>query len=183
MLTFGSGERQRVRFYIYVDVLEELFKAARYREEPGAAILIGQFSVDQDGPFVEVTAFEGLRYLFDKSDDLVEEMAPQVRGLFEEIATQNQSRHIVGLFSSRPGADALLDEATARLHLSLFNMPFQLALVIDGTKDRLGCYARVPGEPFFNASFCLVRASVPGKMERVFPDKTDEILEPDEGLI
>lgn len=157
--SFGTKSDEPVRFFLYADVLEELFKAARYREEPGLAALLGQFSVDEEGPFLEITAFSDLRYLYEDGVDLVEFFEPTMDSIFSTLIDEEETRHIVGVFVSQPGGNALLGEEIARLHLSLFNMPFQLALVIDGQGNELGCYARLPGAPFFNAPFYLVKES------------------------
>lgn len=176
--SFGESSGQPVRYYIYADVLEELVKAARYREDAAAAVLVGQFSMDQKGPFIEVTAFEELRYLYGGEGNLFEMLRPAVENLFVELAEEEKGpRHVVGVFASRPESQALLEEEVARLHLSLFNMPFQLALVIDGREERLGCYARLPGEKFFNAAFCLVEAE---DSLREAPPEEEETQIPDE---
>lgn len=156
---FGSVDEQAVRYFIYADVLEELLKAARYRQEGATAILIGQFAMDQAGPFIEVTAFRELKYLY--GGDAVELTFPGVREIFEEMQTPESiaNHHVVGVFVAQPGGEAHLDEAGARLHLSLFNLPYQVALVIDGKTDRIGLYARAPGKPFFNAAFYLVEGA------------------------
>ncbi len=151
----GDEPEQPVRYFVYADVLEELVKAARYRSEHATAVLLGEYCVDRKGPFVEVTAFCDLQYLY--GGDSVELTQPTVRELLESDRQEGAAKdHIVGVFAARPGGGGHLDEETARLHLSLFNVPFQVAVVIDGVKDRLGLYARAPGERFFNAAFSLV---------------------------
>ena len=154
---FGEASEQQVRYYLYADVVEELIKAARYREESATAVLIGQFCLDEDGPFVEVTAFRDLQYLY--GGDAVELTHPVLEKFFEEIADddeQAEARHVVGAFVASPGQDGHLSAEAARLHLSLFNLPYQVVFVVDGVDEKLGLYARTQRGPFFNARFHLV---------------------------
>ena len=153
---FGDATSQPVRYYVYADVLEELVKAARYRQESATAILMGQFCIDETGPFIEVTAFRDLEYLY--GGDALEMTEPLITDVYEELSAEADSdgNHVVGIFAARPKKEATFDRELARLHLSLFNMPYQMALVVDGVADRLAVYARRPRGPFFNAAFSLV---------------------------
>ncbi len=176
---YGDVEAQQVRYFFYVDVLQELVKAARYRREAATAVLLGRFCLDDEGAFIEVEAFRGLEYLY--GADPVERTRPIVEEAFEAVEGGDDGRHVVGVFCARPGGDAQLDVDTARLHLSLFNLPYQLAMVIDGDHHRLGLYARRRNRAFFNAAFYVVEERV-GQEER---DRThgpvgDESMNDDE---
>lgn len=159
---FGPATSDGMRYFLYADVLQELVKAARYRSEVATAILIGQFAIDEEGPFVEITAFGQLKYLY--GSDSVELTQLSLEQVHRTLTTSGdvEDKHIVGVFVASPDSDAALQEDVARLHLSLFNMPYQVALVIDGTSQRLGLYARPAGKPFSNVGFHLVeRAAEP----------------------
>lgn len=149
-----------VRYFVYGDVLKELIKAARFRDDDATALLLGQFAIDEAGPFVEISAFEGLRYLY--GGDLLELTRPGVREFFRDAfeGEGDKELHIVGVFASRPGSEGLLDEEMARLHLSLFNLPFQAAFIVDAQHERLGLYARAIDQPFFNAPFFVVEPAL-----------------------
>ncbi len=169
---FGEAGETPVRYYLYRDVLGELVKAARYRRQVAVAILMGRFCMDQSGPFIEVSAFRDLEYLYD-DEDLVEQLLPTLRDAHQE-ASEGDGSHLVGVFLSRPGGGAALDEETARMHLSLFNMPFQVALIIDGVENYLALYRRAPGQPFVNSPFFLV-----GAAEEAASERQPQQLEPD----
>ncbi len=153
---FGDMSHQTIRYYLYIDVVEELVKAARYRDEAATAVLLGQFCIDARGPFIEVVAFRGMEYLY--GADRIDRTRPALEQATERAqqADNGEAHHVVGVFSAQPGTKALLDKETARLHLSLFNLPYQVALVIDGRENRLGLYARRRGGGFFNAAFYVV---------------------------
>lgn len=154
--SFGEVEAQPVRYYLYIDVVEELVKAARFRSEAATAVLLGQFGVSEDGPFIEVVAFRDMKYLY--GADPVVQTRPAVEEATEAIdeAASGDSPKVVGVFCARPGGGAELDWETARLHLTLFNLPFQVAIVVDGEQDRVGLYARRRRGAFFNAAFYVV---------------------------
>lgn len=151
----GDADKARVRHYLYGDVLAELVKAARYRREIAVALLLGQFCVDEQGPFLEITAFQDLEYHYGDDVDLVASMMPAVKAAYDPQNNEG-GHHMAGVFVSFPDEEAQLNEETARLMLSLFNMPFQVAMVVDGVNDRLGLYGRDPGKPFANLPFFFV---------------------------
>ncbi len=157
---FGDCDDSSTRYFLYADVVAELFKAARYRREDATAILMGRFRLDDDGPFIEVTAFRRLDYLY--GEEPVATTLDNVKDLLGELedSDDESSLHIVGGFMARPESEARLDEEGARLHLSLFNLPHQPLIVVDGQSDRLGVYARGRKPRFSNTGFYVVERSV-----------------------
>lgn len=154
---FGQPEPGQIRYFVYADVLQELIKAAQYRSETAVAVLTGQFCMGSKGPFMEVTGFCDLEYLY--GDDLVELAGSTVRDAVKQrsrSARESPSNGVVGVFVARPGGKAVLDEETARLHLSFFNLPYQAALVVDGIHQLVGLYGRGREAPFFNGAFFVV---------------------------
>lgn len=146
-----------VRFFLYHDVLDELAFAADYRPECSSAVLLGAFAVDEQGPFLEVTGFSHLRYL-PSLDDLYDEVKPALDDLAAELSGRPDSDlvHIVGIFVGAAGSRGRLPVEVARTHLSLLNVPYQLAAVVDPDAGQIGLYARTPGGPFYNSPFWAV---------------------------
>lgn len=150
----GAGHDPGMRFYVWSDVLEELWFATGWRPEACFALLTGLYGIGQRGPFIEVTGFEGLDYV----EDLGALYAP-TRALLEQkigdrpVALDARQPSPVGLFVHDPGSGAALGEAIARLHLSLLNVPYQIALMADRGSHQLAMYARPPRGAFFNAAF------------------------------
>ncbi|TXD37835.1 hypothetical protein FRC98_09145 [Lujinxingia vulgaris] len=174
---FGEDGNQPVRYFIYADVLAELTKAARYRSQRAVAILLGHFALDGDGAFVEVSAFEDLTYVWeddDAADALERGVKEQLAALTRREEPGSGRRHVVGMFWSEPGSDALLSEDAAREHLTYFNLPFQAILVCDGERGQVGLYARGPRQKFFNAAIHLVSAK---DEAGVAPHHNDETAE------
>lgn len=153
--TCGRIEQTQVRFFVYEDVLEELAFAAGYRRAPSAAILLGAFAVDDEGPFLEVTGFSHLSYL-SQLDDLYDQLRSDVDDLADELSNSARDEHIVGLFVGAADSGGRLPPQVARTHLSLFNVPYQLAAVYDPQTHQFGLHARPPAGSFFNSPFWLV---------------------------
>ena len=165
----GDVDRAEVRFFVYEDGLDELTFAAEYREELSLAILLGSFAIDQSGPYVEVSGFEEFLYVADETN-----LYPKTKPTLERVNAHLHrgegvpEHHIVGIFVSIPGCDAKLTAEVARTHLSLFNIPFQMALAFDPTVRRLGAFVRPPRSRFENTPFWTVGAA------RSHADPSDE---------
>lgn len=156
----GEAHGPPVRFFLYRDVLEELLYAARWRDESFMwGVLSGAFGIDDEGPFIEVTGFEGLTYM-PRLDDCIEGLQETVQQHFIEGRTVAQDAHEspVGMVMSAPGGGARLHREAMRAHLSLFNVPFQLLLMVDPAQERLAAYSRQPKGAFFNAALRVVEA-------------------------
>jgi acetyl-CoA C-acetyltransferase len=74
----------------------------------------------------------------------------------DEYALQSQQR------TAQAQIEGRFDAECARVHLSLFNMPFQVAMILDPEQELFGLYARPLGGEFFNAAFSVVRAHPSG---------------------
>lgn len=158
---FGEITGEEVRFFVYEDVLDELAFAAAYRDEPSFAILLGAFAVDDRGPFLEVTGFSRFQYLA-TLDALYTTLKPELDSLIDELAAGlDQTEHVVGFFVGAPGWEGRLPEEVARVHLSLFNVPYQLAAVVDPDAQKVGVHARAPGSKFYNSPFWAVKPVEP----------------------
>ena len=148
---FGDDSRQPLRFYLYQDVLEELTFAARYDERIYGAILLGGFGVEDGTGFIEVTGFTGACWV-EGVQDLYEELRPACDAWIQS----RPDDAIVGLFVAVAGSHGRVDEEMARIHFSLFNIPFQPLLVLDPESGELALSARAPGTKLFNAAFRAV---------------------------
>lgn len=158
---FGAVADMPVRFYLYRDVIDELAYAAGFERKPSFAILTGSFAVDDDGPFLEVAGFDAFDHVA-SLDALYHAVRPALETTAAELArlpNTAESRHIVGLFCGVPDSAGRLDPEVARVHLSLFNTPYQLAVTVDPWSRKLGAYARPPRGPFFDAAFSVVAAA------------------------
>lgn len=184
--SFGDAASETVRFYLYQDVLEELAFASHYRNACCFAVLRGHFAMDDEGAFIEVSGFDGLDYVSN-----IGEMFGDVRRTVEQSMREiargevDGGRHVVGLFVGNPGGDAKLDEEIARIHLSLFNMPFQIAAVIDPTTQQIGVYTRAPRSKFHGAAFYVVKndESVENTAAEIVNEGENEVASAADGLI
>jgi len=160
----GDEKGQPVRFYAYSDAVSELIFSAESRDV-AFAVLRGNFGVDEDGGFVEVTGFSEFADL-----DADEDPYPVVRRACDAVILTEagitrpgdammqtepmvEAGALVGLFIVDRGHDAQLDTSMAYLHYSLFNVPFQIILVFDPNSRNMAMYARPPRGRFANVAF------------------------------
>lgn len=159
---FGQPNGGDVRVFLYEDVLDELLFGATYHDEPAAALLMGAFAVDETGPFMEVTGFSGFQQI-DDLGQLYAQIKPEIDEVIGDFGAGRQpSEHVVGLFVSAPGSRAKLLPEVARVHLSLFNVPYQVAAIADPENDSFGLHARPPSSAFYNLPFWTVRQGEAG---------------------
>lgn len=159
---FGVPEADQVRVFVYGDVLDELLYAADWQKKPAAAILLGAFAVDDTGPFMEITGFSDFQQI-DAIDELFEALRSPLDELLKDLSARRElQEHVVGFFVSAPGSGGELPEEVARVHLSLFNIPYQVAAVADVDAGQFGMHARPPAASFYNAPFWLVRDAAEG---------------------
>lgn len=149
----------KFRFFCYRDVLEELRFSAQYHQTQSVCLLSGQFGIDEDGPFLEVTGFEDFRS-FEHWDEVVESLRENIEHLLQLhghgafMAVERMSP--VGFFVHQPDGGAQLEPSMIHAHLSLFNMPYQMIMAMDVPGDAFAVYAREPQGRFFNPSLYLV---------------------------
>lgn len=168
---FGEVSGDEVRIFVFEDVLDELVFAASYRDEPSFALLLGAFAVDETGPFMEVTGFSSFQQIADL-DTLYQEVKPEVDELIGELSAGRQvPEHVVGLFVGAPGSQGELSPEVARVHLSLFNVPYQVAAVVDPQSGRFGLHARPPSSSFYNSPFWTVRQLEPSELDSSDSDR------------
>jgi hypothetical protein len=159
--------RVPIDYLVYLDTLEELCFAAGYREEPSLAVLDGEFGLDEEGPFLELTGFSSLQYTGD------------VRGLYPSLKSSIQAElahrdgdgeptpyPVAGFFVGVRGSEGRLDASIARIHLSLMNIPYQVAAVFDPQTDQFGLYARDRAGKFQNVAMAVIE-DVESHSERV----------------
>lgn len=158
---FGPQHSAPMRFFFWGDVLDELRYAACWDEERcSLCLLLGLYGLAKDGPFIEVTGFQGFWPVRDLHDDA--SIVHHLRDTIEEVAGERptpldaQHPSPVGFMLHVPEGHALLPEPAVRWHLSLFNAPYQIALILDGPNQELALYARRPREPFFGAGFYVL---------------------------
>ena len=169
----GDDANQPVRYFVYADVMSELLFSADEEPRAAFAILRGNFGLDQDGGFVEITGFSGFEPSVDTdvylsvrkaSDAVILTEAGIARAedlLIENRAVMSETGAVVGLFVSERGGNAEMTEAHAFLHYSLFNVPFQGLVVFDPDTRNLAMYARPPKGRFENMAFRWVTPAHP----------------------
>lgn len=146
----GDDSDQPVRYFVYADMLEALVNSARQLGS-SCAVLHGNFGVDPDGGFVEISGFENLGPC----------ETPTVKHAREQtdewIFDSNQGRPLLGLFYCLPDSEALLTEELGRIFLSLLNVPFQVIAVFDPNSQKFGLYTRLPRGKFRNMAIRWVK--------------------------
>lgn len=177
MREHGDIKRVEVRFFVYEDVIDELTFAAEYRKDVSLAVLLGSFAIDEHGPYVEVSGFEEFLYVGEERSLYAKTRSAMSRVMAQlGQGTGVPDHHVVGLFVSVPGAEAQLTHELARTHLSLFNVPFQMALSFDPDVRQMAAFVRPPRGRFENTPFWTVGAA--GEPEQPPDDMSEEA--PDE---
>ncbi len=163
------GESATLRVYVYVDVLRELAKICRYRPERAVALLSGDYGFDERGLYVEVQGYRSMEYLREQS--LGEAVGEGVEAWWGDGQSGGTPGGLpLGFVAISPGSEALLSAEMARIHLSYFNRPQQVVLVLDGVDDQVGLYGRRGGERFANQGFFVV-----DRTKREGPDAGEEL--------
>ncbi len=153
-----GAPRLPVAFFVYFDALEELMFASGFREEPCVALLDGDLGLDDRGTFVELTGFSDLQYTGgERTMHLPLRNALAAR--FDGRERAGEPLEVAGFFVGLPGGEGQLTEELARVHLSLFNVPYQVVLVAAPEAGRLGLYARDDQGSFVNETFHVVYES------------------------
>lgn len=159
---FGqTDEVQRMRFFIWKDVLEELEYACNFHApRSSVCVLTGLYGLAPDGPFLEVTGFQDLlEFDEDISDEALHaHTLASLESLIEDRVTSMDAVNPsgIGLMWHAHGSQARLHESAMRMHLSLFNVPYQFVLSLDTQADLIALYARRPQQPFFNGAIHLI---------------------------
>ncbi len=151
---FGESTGQPVRFFLFGDLCDELIFAGEYQDQSCVAVLTGAFGVEQSGGYVEVSGFSGLEYL---DDEVENALYRSIRKTTDKAIISEAPEPIVGFFVSERGSKGRIDPEMARVHFSLFNVPFQVAVVVDPDSDDFGVYARNPHGQFVSCEFRVVR--------------------------
>lgn len=145
---FGPTGKQPLDFYLFKDVVEELAFASGFEERPVAtAILTGGFGHHEQRGFIEISGFTGLAHV-----EAADELYATLRPLADAYIAEGPTDPMVGMFVSARGCGAKVTEEMARVHFSLFNIPFQPLVVYDPETNQLSLNARGRGTKFFNAA-------------------------------
>lgn len=164
--SFGDDREQPVRFYLYEDVLDELVFACRCAadDEICAAVLTGGFGAEDSRGFIEITGFANLKTLAEPS-----ELYRAMREGCDVYITGQPTAPIVGMFVGQKGGHARFDAEVARVHTSLFNVPFQPIVACDANDNTLSVSTRVERWRFANVAFRGVGVSESKVAETVDP--------------
>lgn len=157
----GEQDDSSMRFFIWKDVLEELRYATSFHAPSSSlCILTGLYGLAPDGPFLEVTGFQDLLCFDEPIDEptLHDHVQESLEALISDRVTSMDAVNPsgIGLMWHTPGSAARLHESAMRLHLSLFNVPYQFVLALDAPADRVALYSRRPRHPFFNAAIHVI---------------------------
>jgi hypothetical protein len=144
-----AGTASDSDYVLYFDVVDELVFAARYRDRPSVAVLDGRRRRIGDRTCIELTGFSGYQYVSGP-----EGWYDPVRGAVERRREEGAGA-VAGFFASISGTEGGMSPELVRLHMSLFNQPQQVALVLDPQACKLGMYVRRDGRRFVNVPFSV----------------------------
>ena len=156
-----AAPHHEVRFLLWRDVLEALAREAqRDQATPRLGLLTGYCGLGRRGAFLEITGFEALVPTEGVSEA---EQTARLHEALERLSGLGATEHYdadalggLGLVALEPGGGAGLSDLMIRLHLSLCNVPYQIALILDVASDAVALYTRRPGSAFYNVPFELI---------------------------
>lgn len=141
-------------YHVHTEVFEQLLGEARKRSAVHMAVLTGDAGEDPGGRFAEVTGVAERTYTarLETTYRPMRSAVDRVQGRFGGTGRESEGR-IAGVAVVFEDSGGELVEEVARLHLSLFNGPAQVALVGDPETREFGLYGRTPEGTFENIAF------------------------------
>ena len=154
----GSVNSSARSVYLFHDVAEELLFSSQFRHTLTAAgILTGGYFAGPAGEYVEVRGFHGATVL-DSTLDFAEHLRRNWNDLAAYSDLVEQGLRPVGWFLSRPGCGGELGPFELIVHLSYFNLPYQVLLMLDPIERKLGLYISGENDHLLNIGFNLIEA-------------------------
>ena len=154
----GTVNNSAMSVYLFQDVAEELVFSSRFHHaQTAAGILTGGFYSGPAGEYVEVRGFHDATVL-DSTLDFADHLSRNWDDLVAYSDLVDQGLRPIGWFLSRPGCSAHLSPFELIVHLSYFNLPYQILLLLDPIEAKVGLYIGGEDDRLLNIGFNLIEA-------------------------
>jgi len=155
----GSTENHDLTVYFFHDVIEELIYTARFQPAlVTAGFLTGGYYSGPAGRYVELRGFQDSAVI-----DKEQAVFAFSRRLWRDWARQHQERKLrdsglvpLGWFLSKPDCHGKPGPYELICHLTYFNLPYHLCLLLDPLEQVLGLYRQVREGYLENIGFNLI---------------------------
>ena len=155
----GTVNNSAMSVYLFHDVAEELVFSSQFRHaQTAAGVLTGGFSSGPAGEYVEVRGFHDATVL-ESTLDFADHLARNWSDLVAYSDLVEKGLRPIGWFLSRPGCGARLGPFELIVHLSYFNLPYQILLLLDPVEGKVGLYIGGEDGRLLNIGFNLIEAA------------------------
>jgi hypothetical protein len=152
----GAARVAGAGIYVWQDVLSALVYAAQFRPDAyQTAILTGSHRLSGAGAATLVQGFSELATMTSPLAFAVETMNDWGM-IINRLAHGRTTLRPAGWVSVRPGSRGIVDSREQFVHRSLFNLPWQLTLVLDPESEELGVWGAEAQGYLVNLGFNLV---------------------------
>ncbi len=155
---FGQRHEAGPRIYLFADVLDELTRQAAWRPDPCVCLLTGGFYDGPAGPYIEIQGFAEAAWL-EHTREAQGVFKRRYKALRETLARDSPEQRVVGWFHGLPGCGGQPDPEVLLVHMTWFNLPFQVCMLLDPQDERLGFFHRGPDGALHNVGFKLIALS------------------------
>jgi hypothetical protein len=157
----GAARTAGAALYLWQDVADGLMHAAEFRPDAfQAALLIGQVKDSSGGLAVLVQGYTELAAAHDEFHFLRETIADWTP-IQARLRRSQPGMRVLGWAGIRPDGGARLTDASQFVHRSLFGLPWQLTLLLDGRNQRLSAWGADAQGYLVNIGFNLVSPRQP----------------------
>lgn len=152
----GAARLAGAGIYIWQDVLSALVYAARYRPDAyQTAILTGNHRLSGAGAATLIQGFAELATMPSPLAFAVETMNDW-NMMLNRLANGKSRLRPAGWVSIRAGSGGVVDAREQFVHRSLFNLPWQLTMVLDPQSEEVGVWGTDAQGFLINLGFNLV---------------------------
>jgi len=159
--------------YVFADVFEEIMLQVSYKAEPCLCILTGGYHQGPTGEFIEIQGFSSTSWV-DSTMDSIELLEQRHALLRREFEAQDTGARILGWSHGLPGSAGQMNEEVAFVHLTFFNLPFQVCMILDPEGEKVGVFRRGEAGAMHNIGFKLISAKQASEPETKPPVSQEE---------
>jgi proteasome lid subunit RPN8/RPN11 len=143
---FPARMREEYRVHIKREAFERMMAHARTTDEVElCGVLIGQVVRDEQCPFLKITAvIEG-----EKANNYGAQVTftQQTWNHINEVRDREYPKdRVIGWYHTHPGFGVFLSGMDTFIQENFFNLPYQVAIVIETKQDKLGCFVWKDGK-------------------------------------
>lgn len=142
--------------YAFFDVLDELLYSSNYhRNQAAAGVLVGGYYRGPAGDYVEVRGYTDLQVI-ESTLEYADRLDRDWAHLNAPSAMTEAGLRPLGWFLSRAESRAQATPFESLVHLSYFNLPFHVFLMIDPASRLAGLYLSGGGDRLRNVGFNVI---------------------------